>query len=174
MIHHIARLSLVLALCGAFGCASTHQTPPDPNATQGIVGAIKQVDASANLFLQNPLVQAGAAPAGALLTYGALWSYSLSGGDDVEGLAAQICSWCVLANGVLGASSLTPDDVDRIGSTFDSQLNAEDAKFAPAFGPVQAQFKKVILNLSGTPDLARQTLLKFVMGVNAAASKFCK
>lgn len=165
---------LMVGLLFTTGCASAPKDAPNAEAQAPIVAAIKTVDKSANEFLANPFVQIGAQPAGMLLTYAALWSYTLSGGDDVEGLAGQICSWCVLANGILGGTVLTPADIDRVGQTFDSQLNASDPKFSPAFGPVQAQFKRAVSQLGPTTTLARETMLKFVMGVNAAATKFCK
>ncbi|MFZ4696275.1 MAG: phage holin family protein [Verrucomicrobiia bacterium] len=154
------------------GCATAPKdTATDGATSQKIVAALKSVDASANAFLTNPMTQVGAQPAGALLTYGALWSYTLSGGDNTQALAAEICGWCQGVYGLL-TGTVTPEQVDDLGEQYGSHLNAIDPKFAPAFGPVQGQVRRIVTTVGGTPGAARDVLLKFIAGVQLAASKF--
>ncbi len=146
------------------GCATTSQT-----AVSDIKTAISNVDNSANAFLQNPLTQLGARPAGQLLTFGLLFGFSLNG-DVVAPYADQVCYWEKLVYSAMGTGMITPDQVDAIGVTFgNNNLNATDPKFSMAFGQIQTKFKSII----GTPGVSRETIMDFLLGLGDGAASFC-
>lgn len=161
--------SLLLASCLLFtGCQSTQTGSSGAGDT--IKTEIAKIDNTANSFLQNPLTEVGAEPAGKLVSFAGLLAFKLSGGDAAP-FADQICYWTTLVYSAMSGpnAKVTPDQVDAIGVTFNAHLNATDPKFAVAFGTVQDVVKRII----GTPGVSSQTILSFLKGIGDGASMFC-